>query len=208
MRVIAGARSRLHELFERVVIAYWRRREPVEVPGRSWSMAPSDNVQQTMNLVMPLRSTSPVELAKMAAAVSSVSDVLSTGLDNIGTVHVARFDVVRGNLCMISVYDGDFATYIRDFVVSIGPVFNLLMDFVVDPPTIPVEDHVDEFVDWVDRHDLLQMGNLLHLSEDLAKVPRAAVLLLDQKPDVQLGVYRAYPGFSVAQIRKALGIGW
>lgn len=208
MGLFTGVRSWLHGLFERAVIAYWRRKEPVVVPGRTWSMAPSDNVQQTMNLVMPLRSTSPVELAKLANSVSSVTDVLSTGLDNIGTVHVARFDVVGDNLCMISVYDGDFATYIRDFIVSIGPVFDALMEYVVDPPPTPVEVNVDAFIDWVDEHDLLQIGNMINLSPHLAEVPREVVLLFDQRPHVQLGVYHAYPGFSVAQIRKALGIGW
>lgn len=208
MGLFTGVRASVHGVVERAVIGYWRRHDPVTVPGRTWSMAPSDNVQQTMNLVMPLRSTSPVELAKLASAVSSVADVLSTGLDNIGTVHVARFDVVGDSLCMISVYDGDFATYIRDFIVSIGPVFDVLMTFVVDPPRTPVEVNVDEFIDWVDEHDLLQIGNMINLSPQLAKVPRQVVLLFDQRPHVQLGAYRAYPGFSVAQIRKALGIGW
>jgi hypothetical protein len=195
-------------LLERVLIAYWRRREPVTIPDRSWSPALGDNVQQTMNLVMPLRDTSPVALAHVASALSSMRDVVTTGLDNVGTVHFARFDVIGGRLCMISVYDGDFATYIRDFVVTIGAVFDALLDFVEDPPSRPVEEHVDEFVDWVAGHDLLQVPALTGLSPHLSTVPRTAVLLLDERPDVQLAVYRAYPARSVAQIRRALGLGW
>lgn len=196
-------------LLDRLVIAYWRRRTPIEVPGRQWSMAPGDNVQQTMNLVMPLADTSPIAIAHMASAMSSVQDVLSAGLDNVGTVHIARFDVIGDKLCMISVYDGDFATYIRDFIVTIGAVFDLLLDYVAEPrPPRPVEQNIDAFIDWVDEHDLFQVAGLIDLSPDLATVPRSVVLLFDERPEVQLAVYRSYPGFTVAQIRKALGIGW
>jgi hypothetical protein len=199
----------LERSFERVVIAYWRRRDPVTVPGRTFSLAPGDNIQQTMNLVMPLRDTSPVTLAHMANAMSSVQDVLSAGLDNVGTVHFARFDVIGGRLCMISVYDGDFATYIRDFIVTIGAVFDLLLDYVADPiPPRPVEKNIDAFIDWVDEHDLLQFGNVLALGPDLETLPRKVVLLFDACPETQLAVYRSYPGYTVAQIRQALGLGW
>ena len=196
-------------LLDRAVIAYWRRKAPVQVPGRTWSLALGDNVQQTMNLVMPLADDSPIALARLANAMSSMQDVLSAGLDNVGTVHVARFDVIDGQLCMVSVYDGDFATYIRDFIVTIGAVFDVLLDFIADPrPPRPVERHIDEFIDWVDEHDLLQIGNLLTLAPHLEDVPRAVVLLFDKRPSVQLAVYRAYPGYTVAQIRRALGLGW
>ena len=111
---------------------------------------------------MPLADDSPIALARLANAMSSMQDVLSAGLDNVGTVHVARFDVIDGQLCMVSVYDGDFATYIRDFIVTIGAVFDVLLDFIAEPrPPRPVERHIDEFIDWVDEHDLLQIGNLL-----------------------------------------------
>jgi hypothetical protein len=199
----------LERSFERALIAYWRRREPFVQPGRTFSVAPGDNIQQTMNLVMPLRDTSPVTLAHLASAMGSVQDVLSAGLDNVGTVHFARFDVIGGRLCMISVYDGDFATYIRDFIVTIGAVFDLLLDYVDDPiPPRPVEKNIDAFIDWVDEHDLLQFGNVLSLGPDLETLPRRVVLLFDACPETQLAVYRSYPGYTVAQIRRALGLGW
>jgi hypothetical protein len=44
-----------------------------------------------------------------------------SGLDNVGTVHFARFVIVDDNyICMFSVYDGDFTKYIRDFIATIG----------------------------------------------------------------------------------------
>jgi hypothetical protein len=207
--VPVGAITRVPgRLLERAVIAYWRRRTPIAVPPRARSAALGDNVQQTMNLVMPLADPSPVATAHLASAMSSVADVVSFGLDNVGTVHLARFDIIGDRLCMLSVFDGDFETYIRDFVATIGTVFDVLLDFVVDPPARPVEQHVDEFVDWVGAHDLYQVSGLVNLSPDLRTVPREAVLLFDARPEVQLAAYRSYPGHSVAQIRRALGIGW
>lgn len=202
-------RARMGALLEQAVIAYWRRRSPVTPPGRQWSMALGDNVQGTMNLIMPLRSTRASDKARLAQAMAAASDELRTGLDNIGTVHVARFDIIGDHLCMISVYDGDFATYIRDFIVTIGSVFDAILPFIADPlPPLPTETHIDEFIDWVDEHDLLQIGDLMHLSPHLADVPRALVLLFAEQPHVQLAVYHAYPGVSAAQVRDRLGVGW
>ena len=59
-----------------------------------------------------------------AQAVSASVDEVFTGLNAVGTVHFARFDIIGGNLCMLSVYDGDFTTYIRDFITLFGNVFD------------------------------------------------------------------------------------
>lgn len=197
-------------VLERIVIAYWRKKDPVTLPARQWTMAPGDNVQRTMNLIMPLRDDSPKTKAELAAAMIAVEDELVAGLDNIGTVHFARFDIIGDRLSMISVYDGDFSTYIRDFIVTIGSVFNLILEHIAEPlPPLPCEEHVDAFVDWVDSLDILQIPHdLSQLGEDLSTLPRKVVLLFDASPQSQLGVYRGYPGWSVAQIRKALGVGW
>jgi hypothetical protein len=46
-------------------------------------------------------------------------------------------------------------------------------------------------------------------NDDLTLLPRKMVLQLRANANVSLGSgYRAYPGFSVAQVRKQLEIGW
>jgi hypothetical protein len=132
------------------------------------------------------------------------------GLDNVGTIHFARFDIVDGNLCMFSVYDGDFAAYIRDFVSSIGNVFDDIVRQVKDPPRLPVREHVDEFIEWVRARDAFQMPEspVDLLTRDVETIPRDTIVALHRNPNVQLGIYRAYPGFSAAQIRDGLSIGW
>lgn len=195
----------------RVLIKYWARRAPADwtTPGRHYSEAASDNVQQTMNLVMPLVHDDPKTATELAMYMRLNVDNLYTGLDVVGTVHFARFDIIDGSLSMMSVYDGDFETYIRDFIVALGEVFDVLMTYVKDPPPTPVGHHPSKFVEWVNERDLLQVpDDPTDLVDDLDLLPRRLLLLFDKHPQMQLGMYRAYAGYSVAQVRQALGLEW
>jgi hypothetical protein len=174
-----------------------------------------------MNLVMPLADNSPLGHARLIQALGGAVEEVIAGLDNTQLVHFGRFTIVDGNLCMFSFYDGDFSNYIRDFIYNVGAAFDALLAHVKDPPPLPVEEHPDEFIDWVMERDALQVAfpdTVLQLGpaddRDPVKVTRRLVLLLDacQRSDpprnVQLFAYRAYPGFSVAQIRDKFKIGW
>lgn len=201
----------LKRLLTRLLIPFWNRRKPKSwtQPPRRYSEAPSDNVQQTMNLIMPLAHDDPATAAQLAMYMRLNADNLYSGLDIVGTVHFARFDIIEGCLSMVSVYDGDFETYIRDFIVAIGDVFDELMTFVKDPPPTPVGEHPSAFVEWVNERDLMQIpDDPTELVDDLDLLPRRLLLLFNEYPQAQLGVYRAYAGSSVAQIRRGLGLEW
>jgi hypothetical protein len=211
--MMASLKQRLRVVLERLLVRFWRWRAPVTNPVRTWKTAPVDNLQINMNLVMPLADTSAVGRAVAAQAVAASIDELFTGLDNVGTVHFARFDLIGDNLCMFSTYDGDFTNYIRDFISVFGSVFDsLIVDLVKDPPPKPCELHPQAFVDWVNAHDAFQIpGDLTQLfphEKDISNLSRDFILLLEQNPHVQLGRFSGYPGLSVAQIRLATGIDW
>ncbi|MEO1057512.1 MAG: hypothetical protein AAFY28_11415 [Actinomycetota bacterium] len=204
----------IRKAFQTVLTNYWAWREgpttahAVQVGG----LAPSDSLQVPMNLVMPLRDTTAVGRANAMAAIGASIQELFVGLDNVGTVHFARFDIVDGNLCMMSIFDGDPRGYIRDFIALFGNVFDALMEIVVDPPTTPCEEHVDEFLDWIMAHDAFQIPGAITEEfpglKRVANAPRDLVLAMHEQPNVQLGIYRGYPGFSAAQVRDRLGVGW
>ena len=188
---------------------YWARHEPQPSFERPPSLAVSDHLQRSMNLVMPLRYPITAGRAEATETLTKATDPVLVGLNNVGTVHFARFDIVKGNLCMFSVYDGDFEAYIRDFISAIGNAFDAIMDLVKDPPPAPCAHHVDEFIEWVHAHDALQLPeDPASPSPDVTLLKRRTLTLLHRNRDVQLGFYRAYPGFSAAQIRDRLGIGW
>src|SRR6185437_9894699 len=100
-------------------VPFWAWRMPVKPQpgGPRYGVQPGDNVQRMMNLIMPLKDKSPVGRAKAALAI-------------VGTVHFARFVIVGDNICMFSVYDGDFTNYIRDFIATIGSVFDAVVSLV------------------------------------------------------------------------------
>jgi hypothetical protein len=179
-----------------------------------------------MNLIMPLKDKSPIGRAKAALAIAQNVDEIFAGLDNVGTVHFARFLLLDGYICMISVYDGDFSNYIRDFIATIGSVFDVVLSQVEGGEALkPTTHKVDEFIDWVHKHDLFQAPDfptdLFALQDaqkgappdgpphDLRSLPRELILQLHANPNLSLGGgYRAYPGFSAAQVRQKFGLGW
>jgi hypothetical protein len=95
--------------------------------------------------------------------VLSQSKVIDDGLDAVGTVHFARFLPEPGftsdpptsqTLWVLTEYDGTFNQYIDDFVKQMGPVFDKLLSYVVDPPPLPVENNVAAFGQWVGAHNV------------------------------------------------------
>jgi hypothetical protein len=211
-----------------VLVPYWAWRTPVSpLPGGPpFSIQPGDNLQRMMNLVMPLKDKSAVGRALAALAIAQNKDEIYAGLDNVGTVHFARFVIVDNNICMMSVYDGDFTNYIRDFIATIGSVFDAVVSLVEGgEAVIPSEENVEKFIDWVHAHDMYQVPDLptgvlrdqeaangdtaASGADDLRLLPRKLILQLQANQNVSLGSgYRAYPGYSAAQVRKQFGIGW
>jgi len=207
--------GRLRQIGESLVVKAWKDRvhDPVANPSWAWSSAPGDNLQKQMNLVMPLADKTAVGRATAVQAIAANIDELFTGLNNVGTVHDARFDLIGSDLCMFSVFDGDFTNYIRDFISVFGSVFDAVVaGLVEDPPTAPTEEHPEEFIDWVKAHDAYQIpGDLTLLFPDepeLQNYARDLVVLLEKNPNVQIGRFSAYPGLSAAQIRLATGLEW
>lgn len=212
-------------LAAKILVPYWTWRHPVKPQpgGPPFSIQPGDNLQRMMNLVMPLKDKSAVGRAKAALAIAQNKDEIYAGLDNVGTVHFARFVIVDNNICMLSVYDGDFTNYIRDFIATIGSVFDAVVGLVDGgEDVIPSEHNIEKFIDWVHAHDMYQVPDLATDilrdqekvngdtgKDDLRELPRDLILQLHANPNVSLGSgYRAYPGYSAAQVRQQFGIGW
>ncbi len=211
-----------------VVLPFWAWRQPTPPlrGGARVSIQPSENLQRMMNLVMPLKDKSAIGRARAAFAVAQNVDEIFAGLDNVGTVHFARFVLIGDYVCMMSVYDGDFSNYIRDFIATIGSVFDAILKLVEGGEAVtPTTKKVELFIDWVQAHDLFQAPDFptdfFELQkaarggpreggfEGLRSLPREVTLQLHTDPNISLGGgYRAYPGFSAAQVRQKLGVGW
>lgn len=207
---MVDAKRLIRETLTSVLVRYWDRHTPPTRVQPTVGLAPSDNLQRSMNLIMPLAVPNIFARGQLVQALFNATTEVIAGLNNVGTVHFARFVLIDGNLCMISVYDGDFRSYIRDFIASIGDVFDQIVAQVKDPPPTPVGKHVEEFIDWVHAHDAFQMPESVVdlMTGTLETVSRDTLVALHRHPNVQLGLYRGYPGFSVAQVREGLSLGW
>lgn len=211
-----------------ILVPFWAWKTPVakQAGGPRYAIQPGDNVQRMMNLVMPLKDRTAVGRAKAALAIAQNLDEIFAGLDNVGTVHFARFVIVGDNLCMFSAYDGDFSNYIRDFIAQIGSVFDGVVALIEGgDAVIPSENNIEAFIAWVHAHDMYQIPDVAtdilrypapgsppvtpNLPDDLRLLPRKLVLQLHANKNASLGSgYRGYPAFSVAQIRRQLELGW
>ena len=129
--------------------------------GMSTPKAPvaSRAVQSPLTLLMSIRS--PEDHAALKTTIEQLQSLppeqnpIVTALDAIGTVHFARFVFIdETRLAVITTYDGDFDAYINDFVDHIGDVFNALLQHMDDAPPLPVQQHRQELLDYVRRHDL------------------------------------------------------
>src|ERR1700738_67970 len=183
----------------KILVPLWAVLTPVKKleGGPRPSVQPGDNLQRMMNLVMPLKDKSPIGRAHAAMAIAQNKDEIYAGLDNVGTVHFARFVIVDDNICMLSVYDGDFTNYIRDFIATIGSVFDAVVKLVEGGEhVIPSEHNVEKFIDWVHAHDLYQVPDLAtdilrdqeRLDGDNAAAGKDDLLLLGRRLILQLDV--------------------
>ncbi len=120
-------------------------------------------VQSPLTLVMPIKEGSAEGLIALIEGLAKAPiNPVEAKLDELQSVHFARFVLLEGNtrLAVITSYDGDFRKYVMDFVDHLGPVFDQLLSFVDDwPPTHSVQERRDEFVDYVEAHDLKCVGS-------------------------------------------------
>jgi hypothetical protein len=129
----------------------------------------------------PLLNYLPIQSTLKAFALEQVvlratQSKMGSGADSVGTLHFAHFVPLPDNhLGFFTIFDGSFQQYIQDFTDKIGPVFDTLFDFVIDPPPTPVAKNAQAFYQW-------EVANNLP----------------------PIGLYSAYPGLTVQDIKALL----
>jgi hypothetical protein len=92
---------------------------------------------------------SPNDAAQLRGLMMQAAPQVLQAFSAVGTVHFARFLFLKNEtqFGIITVFDGTFEKYSRDFVNILGQVFDALLAHVVggDSSLIPVKDHFDQF---------------------------------------------------------------
>jgi len=116
-------------------------------------------VQTPLTLIMKIKSPEDYEaLRQMLSQLQGLPDSqnpIRAALNRVATVHFARFVFLENNtkLAIITTFDGDFDTYIKDFVEQISDVFNRLLAHMEDAPPLPVEKYREEFGAYIKKND-------------------------------------------------------
>src|SRR5450432_502997 len=101
--------------------------------------------QNHFTLSFPLKSTADAKL--VAQQLPPMMPELFRANDTIGTVHYSRFTLLsEKTLLFLGDFDGEFDRLMADLAKFAGPVFDLIFEHVVDPPSTPVVFNADAFV--------------------------------------------------------------
>jgi len=130
---------------------------PTDGPATGEPVAP---FQHPLTLVMPLKPGAGPTVRHVLEQNLELRAGIEAALTQVGTVHFARFVLLEDDtrLAVITTYDDDFDEYIMDFVDALGPIFDKLLQFVDDAPTLPVQANREEFLKYVKEHDLTCVG--------------------------------------------------
>ena len=116
-------------------------------------------LQTPLTLIMTIKSPEDYEhLRGMLQHFHSLPDSqnpIRAALNRVATVHFARFVFLENNtkLAIITTYDGDFDTYINDFIEQIADIFNALFTHIADAPPLPVQTYRNEFAEYIRKND-------------------------------------------------------
>lgn len=132
--------------------------------GYDLGLSLEDQVQCGLFLVLRLKT--PAQMPALLAAISSAMPQVHKALSTLHYVHFARFVPLfdTGALLVITEFDGDLSTtetyrqslnsYLMDFVLVLGDVFNVMLDFVAGAPRLPVQQYPRDFITFVMANNL------------------------------------------------------
>lgn len=123
-----------------------------------FSISLEKQVQQPLNLWLPLRS--PAQAPALGRYLIENAHGFHEGVLGLRYVHFARFLIAPdgSNLLVITAFDGDFESYLMDFVATMAPLFTGVMQYVAGAPPLPVERFPAEFMQFIRDHNQSKQG--------------------------------------------------
>jgi hypothetical protein len=107
--------------------------------------------QSHFTLSFPLKSSAAAKV--LAEQLPPMMPGLFQAADTIGRIHYSRFTVLsEKTLLFLGDFDGEFGQLMADLARHAGPVFDAIFQYVDNPPSTPVADKADPFVEWTAEH--------------------------------------------------------
>jgi hypothetical protein len=119
-----------------------------------FSIALEDHVQQPLNLWLTLKS--PGQAKALAQYLTDNRDGFHQGVLGLRYVHFARFLMAPdgSHLLVVTAFDGDFESYLMDFVATMAPLFTGVMQYIAGAPRLPVEKFPLDFMQFIRANNL------------------------------------------------------
>lgn len=115
-------------------------------------------IQSALNFQLRIKPGRALDVARL---LQEQQAIIYRSINQIGTIHFLRFLFLpwplsekSDTLLIITSYDGDFDTYIAQFTYHLTDLFNTLFTLLDEAPPLPVNEHVQEVIDFVREHNL------------------------------------------------------
>ena len=120
--------------------------------------SPRQTVQSPLNMILPIESW--LQFKESRAALHFREEQIIASREAVGNLHFARYVALRdhNHLGYFAVFDGDFRSYFSEFINYVGPIFDLLFQYVADGPSLPSARNREAFIDWIAAHKLESIG--------------------------------------------------
>ena len=126
-------------------------------------------IQTALTAVMEIKQPQALHARALKLILSQAYQQVVDVLDQVGTVHFARFVFLENDtkLALITTYDGAFDNYIKNYIEVAGDLFDLMLEHIKDAPPLSVRQYRDEFIAYVQRVDIVSDSQFYSAYGDL-----------------------------------------
>jgi hypothetical protein len=136
--------------------------------------------QTPLNVTMRIKPPVKDNVVILGALIQAAAPRIERLLREARHIHFAWFEVIEQETVLVlhTIYDGPYGAYLQHFALEAGDLFDLLFNYIENPPPTPVAKYPNEF---------------------------AAHLLAYDLPPATGYFFSAYPRHEVARILRAMG---
>jgi hypothetical protein len=111
--------------------------------------------QTSLNIAMRVKAPVKDNADRVRETIRAGAPRIERALRASRHVHFAWFEMIEADTVLVlhTVYDGPFGAYLQHFALDAGDLFDVLFQYIEDPPPMPVERFPNEFVAHLLRYD-------------------------------------------------------
>jgi hypothetical protein len=115
--------------------------------GLTGTAGGTSTVQNVLAMNFPIKSL--LDYMELRFGIPRMLPTMDKAADAIGTLHFGNFvDLGLPHIAFFTIYDGDFTSYMNDFMKYLGPVFDAMMAHFSNPAPTPVAKNPEQFIAW------------------------------------------------------------